>query len=48
MVEEAGVVKHLGSATAISQGLQGKQGSVATMNRLLKEKWGVKDWTGMV
>ncbi|MDD5511992.1 MAG: hypothetical protein PHI12_14485 [Dehalococcoidales bacterium] len=48
VVEEAGAVKHLGSVTAISQGLQGKQGSVATMNRLLKEKWGVKDWTGMV
>lgn len=41
-------VHHLGSATALSQGLQGKQGNVAEMNRLLREKWGVKDWTEMV
>jgi hypothetical protein len=32
----------------MSQGLQGKQGNVAEMNRLLKEKWGVEDWTKMV
>ncbi len=42
------VVHHLGSATALSQGLQSKQGNVAEMNRLLKEKWGVKDWSEMV
>lgn len=37
-------VRHLGSQTAISQGLQSKQGNVSAMNRLLCEKWGVKNW----
>lgn len=47
-VVETAPVKHLGSVTALSQGLQNKQGNVAEMNRLLKEKWGVADWTEMV
>lgn len=38
-------VHHLGSQTALSQGLQGVQGNAAEMNRLLCEKWGVGNWT---
>jgi len=43
-VVETEPVKHLGSVTGWPKG----GNCVATMNRLLKEKWGVKDWTGMV
>jgi hypothetical protein len=38
---------HIGSQTAISQGKVGEQNNVAEMNRVLKDKYGVLDWTGM-
>ena len=41
-------VHHLGSETALSQGLQEQQGNVALMNQALGEKWGVGDWSEMV
>jgi GT2 family glycosyltransferase len=41
-------VRHLVSATALSQGLQRRQGNVAYMNQVLREKWGVGDWSEMV
>lgn len=47
MVVNIGHVHHLGSQTALAHGLQGAQGNVAEMNRLLKQKWGVRDWTQM-
>ncbi len=40
-------VHHIGSVTALHHGLQHKQGDVGRMNELLKEKWGVSDWTQM-
>lgn len=40
-------IHHLGSVTALSQNLQGIQGSVAEMNRVLLKKWGVTDWIQM-
>jgi hypothetical protein len=38
---------HIGTPTAISQGKVGEQNNVAEMNRVLKQKWDVVDWTGM-
>jgi len=40
-------VIHLGSITALGEGLQGKQGNVSNMNDALKTKWGVNSWTEM-
>ena len=36
---------HLGSQTALSEGLQGVQGNTAEMHRLLDEKWGPGAWS---
>jgi len=38
-------IHHLGSQTVMSQDTAGKMSDVARMNRFLREKWGVRDWT---
>lgn len=42
------VIHHVGSVTAFNEGLIGVQNNLSEMNRLLKEKWGVNDWTEMI
>lgn len=39
------IIHHLGSQTALAEGLQGAQGDVGGMNAGLSRKWGVKDWS---
>lgn len=38
---------HIGSVTAISEGLMNIQGDVGHMNKELKRKWNVSDWSRM-
>lgn len=40
-------ITHLGSVTALSEGLQSAQGNVEQMNQALREKWNVSSWTEM-
>lgn len=40
-------IHHLGSQTALAEGLQGLQGDVHAMTLALQEKWGVQTWQEM-
>jgi GT2 family glycosyltransferase len=41
------VIHHLGSTTALAEGLQGIQGNLADMDAALNKKYGVHSWTEM-
>ena len=48
LVDDRFELRHLGSQTSDAKGLHQEMRSVDTMNRLLREKWGVDDWSRML